>query len=263
MKNIFRNIICLSFLGLLLFSCSENASDISFSNESASDSGVAGSYARFITVGDFLYIVDNENIQTFSLSDPSLPNKINEQSIGSQIESIFNFQDKLFIGSGQGLFIYTIAANGIPQQAAAYDYDFPILPCDPVVANSQYAYVTLSTTQNLGPCNRSTQINELKIFDVSDVYNPVELTSYFMNEPKGVGLDGNTLFVCDGYAGLKVYDVSNPFDIQLIKSFENFYAFDVIPLDGLLLCVSDDNVYQFDYSDLSNIQQISNIPIRS
>ena len=102
-----------------------------------------------------------------------------------------------------------------------------------------------------------------KIFDVSDVYNPIELTSYGMNEPKGVGLDGNTLFVCDGYAGLKVYDVSDPLNIQLINSFENFYAFDVIPLDGLLLCVSNDNVYQFDYSDLSNIQQISSIPIQS
>ncbi|MGB1217849.1 MAG: LVIVD repeat-containing protein, partial [Saprospiraceae bacterium] len=226
------------------------------------DSGTAGSYARFITVGDFLYIVDNENIQTFNVSDPSLPNKVDEQSIGSQIESIFNFQDKLFIGSGQGLFIYTIPANGVPTQAAAYNYDFPILPCDPVVANSQYAYVTLSTTIDGGPCSRNANVNELKIFDVSDVYNPIELTAYPMNEPKGVGLDGNTLFVCDGYAGLKVYDVSDPLNIQLINSFENFYAFDVIPLDGLLLCVSDDNVYQYDYSNLNNIQQISNIPIQ-
>ena len=60
--------------------------------------------------------------------------------------------------------------------------------------------------------------------------------------------------------GLKIFDVSNPRDIQLIKHFDFFTAFDVIPLDGLLLVVGPDNVYQFDYSDLENIKQVSQIP---
>ncbi len=250
----------LLFLAFILSGCAASDSAAEFGG---SDTGVAGSYARFITVGDFLYIVDRTDIQTFSLANPSLPEKINTQTIGEQIESIFNLDDKLFIGSGSGLYIYTIPANGIPTQAASYGYEFPILPCDPVVANDTYAYVTLHDGDVEGPCGANNFINELKIFDVSDIYNPEELISYPMQKPKGVGLDGHILFLCDDWAGLKVYDVSDPYNIQLIEHFDSFQAFDVIPLNGLLLCVGTDNVYQFDYSDINNIVELSRIPIQS
>ena len=63
-----------------------------------------------------------------------------------------------------------------------------------------------------------------------------------MEHPKGVGIDGNTLFLCDDYAGLKVLDVSDPLNVQTIAHFENITTYDVIPLDGLLLVVGPDNI---------------------
>ena len=74
-------------------------------------------------------------------------------------------------------------------------------------------------------------------------------------------LDGRLLFVCEDTEGLKVFDVENPVEIQLVAHFEGFTAFDVIPLGGLLLVVGPDNVYQFDYSDPDNIILISEIPL--
>ena len=71
---------------------------------------------------------------------------------------------------------------------------------------------------------------------------------------------GNILFVCDNDQGLKVFDVSDPLNIDLIKHFDGFTAFDVITLDGLLLVVGPDNVYQFDYNDLENMRLVSEIP---
>ncbi len=259
MKSIFQYIFLFLIGSLLVSSCSAD----SFSSETgATDTGVAGSYARFITVGDYLYIVDNSSIQTFSLADASLPEKTNTQEIGSQIESIFNYQDKLFVGSGSGLYIYTIASNGVPSQTAAYDYSFPILPCDPVVANDTYAYVTLHDGDIGGACGGENIVNELKIFDVSDITDPQELITYPMQRPKGLGLDGNILFLCDDWAGLKIFDVSDPYNIELINQFDSFQAFDVIPLNGLLLCVATDNIYQFDYTDINNIHELSRIPIQ-
>jgi len=256
------HILFFSLLSCLYFSCSDS-SELAFNFGSASDTGVAGSYARFITVGDFLYIVDQSSIQTFNLSDPSLPNKINTQEIGEQIESIFNYQDKLFIGSGSGLYIYTIQTDGIPSRTATYTYDFPILPCDPVVANDTHAYVTLHDGESDGQCGGWNIVDELKIFDIEDITQPELLVSYPMSRPKGLGLDGNTLFVCDDWAGLKVFDVTDPYNIISIATFDYFQAFDVIPLGGLLLCVGTDNVYQFDYTDLNNIQEISRIPVQN
>ena len=88
------------------------------------------------------------------------------------------------------------------------------------------------------------------------------INTYPLSGPKGVGLDGNTVFVCDNEEGLKIFDVTNKYDIKLIKQFGGFTAYDVIPFDGLLLVVGPENLYQFDYSDLDNIHQVSKIAIK-
>jgi hypothetical protein len=78
-----------------------------------------------------------------------------------------------------------------------------------------------------------------------------------MFAPKGVGLDGTTLFVCDDEAGLKIFDVTDPYELVPIAHIEDLTAFDVIPLNGLLLVVGPENVYEFDYTNLDNIRLLS------
>jgi hypothetical protein len=250
--------------GLLFSSCS---ADGDFRSEPSLDSntGVGGSYARFIIAGDFMYIVDNQDLQTFSLADPTLPALINRQNIGSAVESIFRLNDRLFIGSGIGLFIYGISANGVPQKLGEYFYNnftFGIEPCDPVVANDTMAYVTLNTGRADNPCGGTTiqEFNLLNIFDIRNILEPQLIAQYPMHRPKGVGLDGPLLFLCDDDAGLKIFDVTNPLAIVMIAHFNDFTAYDVIPLGGLLLVVGPDNIYQFDYSDRNNIRLLANIP---
>ena len=227
----------------------------------SSDTGVGGSYARFIIVGDFMYVVDLQSLITFDVSDAAEPKEVNRQTVGENIESIFNFKDKLFIGSGEGLFIYSINENGLPRQLSSTTYfEFEIFPCDPVVANDTFAYVTLNSKRRVGnACGGSFEIdvNVLKIFDITDPTNPYLLTDYNMFAPKGVGLDGTTLFVCDDSEGLKIFDVSDPYNLTTIAHFQGFTAFDVIPLNGLLLVVGPKNIYEYDYTNLDGIQLIS------
>jgi hypothetical protein len=257
----------LSFLLIgILFSGCYSSDDISPAAESSGDTGIAGSYARFMIVGNFMYVVDVEAIKTFNISNPADPVQVDEKFIGSNIETIFNLRDRLFIGSGSGLYIYTIGADGIPQEAGEFLYDqfnWGFEPCDPVVANDSLAFVTLNTTNRVERCRIVTNqpINVLNIFDITDVYDPVLLTTYELFNPKGVGLDGNLLFICEDTQGLKVFDVSDIYNLELIAHFDTFTAFDVIPLNGLLLVVGPDNVYQFDYTDPSGITLISQIPI--
>lgn len=246
------------FCSSLLLACESSLAD---SATPSSDTGVGGSYARFVIVGDYMYVVDDASLITFDVSDAANPVQIEKQAIGERIETIFNFKDKLFVGSGEGLFIYEIEENGLPNQLSATSYfEFDIFPCDPVVANDTYAYVTLNAKQRIdNPCGGSFEINVnlLKIYDITDPQQPKFLTEYEMFAPKGVGLDGTTLFVCDDEQGLKIFDVSNPYELFTIHHIDTFTAFDVIPLDGLLLVVGPENVYQFDYTDLNNIQQLS------
>ncbi len=230
-----------------------------------STTGTAGSYAQFMIVGDFLYTINDTEIKTLSLEDASAPVLIHTQEIGERIESIFNLDNRLFIGSGSGLYIYTIQDDGIPAYTSHFSYDvFPIYPCDPVVANDSFAFVTLNTVLSGSSCrgNIDIQVNELVIFDITDISNPQIISEYSLSGPKGVGLDGNTLFVCDNEEGLKIFDVTNKLEIKLIAHKDGFKAYDVIPLGGLLLVVGPENLYQFDYSDLNDIREVSRISIK-
>jgi len=71
------------------------------------------------------------------------------------------------------------------------------------------------------------------------------------------------LFVCDGTAGLKIYNAANPLDIAAnqLTAYPNNHAFDVIPLGDILVMIGVDGLYQYDYSDLNNIFELSHIDI--
>jgi hypothetical protein len=84
-----------------------------------------------------------------------------------------------------------------------------------------------------------------------------------MSNPHGLGKDGNTLFICDGTAGLKVFDATSPEAISTtpVMTAGNIQATDVIPLNQHLLMIGEDGLYQYDYSNLTNITLLSKIAV--
>ena len=105
--------------------------------------------------------------------------------------------------------------------------------------------------------------NLMEVVDLSNISNPQLIKSYPMTEPYGLGIDNYKLFVCDGAAGLKIYDATDPMaiDQHLLQTFTEINATDVIPLDGILILMAADGIYQYDYSDLANIHLLSKITI--
>jgi hypothetical protein len=71
------------------------------------------------------------------------------------------------------------------------------------------------------------------------------------------------LFVCDGSAGLKIHNAANPLEIAAnqLTAYPNNHAFDVIPLGSVLVMIGVDGLFQYDYSDLNNIRELSHIDI--
>ena len=105
--------------------------------------------------------------------------------------------------------------------------------------------------------------NLLEVIDISSIANPYLVKSYPMFNPHGLGIDGTLLFICDGKAGLKIYDRTDPMAIlaNQIAHYPDFDTFDVIPMNGILMLVGEGGIYQYDYSDPKNIFQISHIAI--
>ena len=217
--------------------------------------GVGGSMARFTIYKNVLYVINDYNLNLFDIGDPDNPEICGSQYIGWNIETLFPYEKKLFIGSSSGMFIYDIQNPKEPTYISSYSH---VSSCDPVVVNGNYAYVTLRSGNE---CAGYT--DQLDVVDLNNISNPELLETYPMYNPHGLGIDNNTLFICDGDSGLKVYDVTDPLNIDknLITQFNDINAFDVIPLDDVLMLIGQDGFYQYDYSDLDNIQLLSTVII--
>lgn len=220
----------------LLISCTDANDAADFG---ADGTGQGGSLARFAIRGDHLYAVDRNDLHVYDISDVNQPRKVNQVSVGAQIETIFPRLDNLFIGSQGGMFIYSIAEPTQPRFLSNYIH---VVSCDPVVADERYAYVTLRSIQNV--CGRFT--NQLDIVDITDLRDPFLHRTYPMTHPKGLGVDDNELFVCDD--GLKVFDISNV-DSLVQKYHFRIEANDVIPYRDYLMVIGSDGLYQYRYSE--------------
>ncbi len=231
--------ITLLFLVMLTASCS-------FDKESGtSETGTGGSMARFTIVNDYLYAVDFDNLYTFNIATPTSIKNLGKQNVGFGIETIFPVNNTLFLGARNGMYIYNLQN---PADPARLSFTSHFLSYDPVVVQGQFAYVTL---RGMG-WNRPSS---LQIYNISNLNNPVLVKTYPMNEPKGLGIDGNKLFVCDNV--LKVYQLTNNVDITLLASF-NLQAIDVIPKGDRLYVVTSDGFYQYSYTN-NNIIFVSRI----
>lgn len=236
-------------LSVGVFVSCENGSDASIAGSGGNaPTGQGGSLARFALGGDYLYCVDQFALKVLNVSNPSEVFTESVIDLGWEIETIFPKDTLLFIGSATGMMIYDISQPTNPQFVSEVEH---IFSCDPVVADDNYAYVTLST----GARRCSRGLNELQIIDISDLYDPRLVETYDMSNPQGLGIDNGTLFVCDN--GLKVYNASDVHDIKLAHHFP-IPAFDVIPTNGVLMVIASDGVYQYTY-DGEGVEQISKI----
>lgn len=221
-----------------------------------SGSGVGGSMARFTVGGDFLYTVDFHTMRTFDISSVSEPALSSTTDLGWGIETIFPYEDKLFLGAMDGMHIYDVANPGDPQFISTYRH---ITSCDPVVVQDDIAYVTLRGGTE---CQGFT--NQLEVIDVSDVTNPQVMEVFPMLNPHGLGIDGSCLFICEGDFGLKIFNAEDPLaiDENLIEFYEDINAFDVIPFNDVLMMIGTDGLYQFSYDcTTGDIELLSALPI--
>jgi len=228
-------------------------------NESAykasNGTGKGGSMARFTIAKDYLYTVNWNQLKAFDISNAANPVHKGEQNIGGGIETIFPYGDYLFIGSTNAMFIYDIINPAAPKKRSTATH---FRACDPVVVEGTKAYVTVRSGAACGG-----NINELQVFDVANVDQPIKLASYQMKNPFGLGVSNGKLFICEGTFGLRFMQGTDFASISTTKLIEGFTTYDVIPYsDKNLLVSAMDGVYQYDYSAMNNPVLLSKISIK-
>ena len=249
----------------LATACTESGDDIFLSDPTVGvgADAVTGSYTRVLAVGDYLYAVDTRSVITYDVTDRDDPVEVGRTDVGLAVETIYHLNGNLFIGSREAMFTYTIADDGRPVRRGQFDYSLVtggVQPCDPVVADENTAYATLYTEDANGPCGQRRQVQMLVVMDINDLDRPELITTHDVTTPRGLGLDGDLLFVCNDRSGLTVLDVSDPSDPTEINRVRGLMAWDVIADDGLLIVVGTEEVVQYDYSDPTRLVELSRLP---
>ncbi len=227
------------------------------SNTSISSSVVTGgSMARFTVADHYLYTIDGGEVKVFDVEQtlPVLKNKITMQW---GIETLFPMAGSLFVGSNSGLLIYDISNPELPEYRSTFSH---ATACDPVVVSGNTAYVTL---RDGNQCQGF--VNQLDVIDVSDLWNPDLIRTYPMDNPHGLSVIEESLYLCEGQFGLKTFNVSDPNNIgeRLRDHVTGFEAYDVIvlPPGDHVMVVGKNGLYQFDATNISDLKQLSVISI--
>jgi len=219
--------------------------------------GQGGSMARFTLMSAHLYAVDEHSLRVFDVNKEDEPTFVKNIDLGWGIETIFPFQEKLFIGSTTGMHIYDASDPSDPKKMAEYSH---LTACDPVVVNEDYAFVTL---RNGVFCRQG--VNELQVLDIKDPYNPKLLKSFAMLNPHGLGLAGDYLYIAEGEHGLKSFNVADVMNIDKnqLEFLKSMKSVDIIPGPKSLIVIGPDGVCQFDYSTPSVLKPLSCIQVKN
>ena len=204
--------------------------------------GAGGSTARFTIAGNYLYVVDNVSLKAFDISSNTTAVFKSKTEIGINIETIFPYQDKLFIGSSSTMYVYSLADPSRPTQLGKAEYTIR-MSCDPVVARDSVAYATLRAT---GPCGGSS--SALVVYNIKNISSPQLMNNVFLNAPYGLGIKSNSLYVCEGLGGIRVFNITNTYEPSQVSEIRvsNTTFYDVIPYGNILIAQVNDGFILYD-----------------
>lgn len=168
----------------------------------------------------------------------------------------------MHIGSEFEYNIYNLGEDGIPSFESEMNLFEDVTHCDPVIANDSIAFVSISSDLDEfeNSCRHNRIVQQVSIYDLekrNEQIGPIA----FLDEPAGIALDENWLFVCERNDGLKVFDVSKPKEVIMLHHFPGFSAINVFTNEGMLMVTGENQLIQFDYSDMQNMRQISSLAL--
>lgn len=250
MKNLFL-IISITFL---FAACAKESAE-------TSAPGKSGSITRFAVYQHYMYVLNQNEVQTFDITQKEQPVLVHRLPTDFGLETITIYDNTIFLGSTTALYIVNISNPAAPYiQAQSQRIGQFNGGCDPVVVKNQYAFSTIKIIQNI--CGNVSAESALLVYNVSDLSAPYTIGTYPLNIPNGLSYKDNFLFICDeGSDELRVFDISNPEALvelsHLNVSLQDPY--DLI-IDGSRMIVSCKSSFQiYDIADLVQIKKLGQI----
>lgn len=215
--------------------------------------GVGGSYARFQINNNALYAVESYQLNVFNITNPT--SAFFDKAIymnlwfnGGQFETLFQQKEFLFVGATSGMFIVNAEDEFNPYFVSGFSH---ATACDPVVVNGNIAYITVRGGSSCGAI-----VDQVNVIDITTISSPSLLSTYALNQPYGLGIRANTLYVCCGSGGLNVFNATDTSHLILENSYPDNVR-DVIPLPTHLIAVGTNTIIQYNYGPNFTLQPLS------
>ena len=148
----------------------------------------AGSLSRMALFGEHFYYINEHTMHIFDVAQLAEPSRLNIVYMEWGIETIFPYEDKLFIGANNGMHIFDNENPSDPQYLSTFAH---ARACDPVVVEGDIAYVTL---RDGNECTNF--INQLDVVDVSNLLEPQLIASFRMHNPHGLAVRDDVFYIC-------------------------------------------------------------------
>ena len=235
MKTLYH-LIALFILSALL-GCTKEMAGVN-----GAGAGAGGSTARFTIAGNYLYVVDNLSLKAFDISTNNSPVYKSKTEVGINIETIFPYEDKLFIGSSSTMYIFSITDPTRPALLGKAEYTIR-MSCDPVVAKDSVAYATLRANNACGGGQSA-----LVVYNIKNLSYPQLMKTITLFGPYGLGIKSNALYVCEGHSGLRIYNTTNAYNPVFVSEINvnNTTFYDVIPYGNVLIAQVNDGFILYD-----------------
>lgn len=216
--------------------------------------GLGGSLARFTITNSTLYSVDEQNLNAFSLADAANPAFAGKVPIGWDIETIFPYGDKVFIGSSSAMYIYDVSDPLVPQQLSMFSH---VTGCDPVVVQGDMAYVTIWGGSSCGDLT-----DRLMAVDVSNPSNPRLVQEIAIENSHGLGVDEDYLYMATGPDGIQVFELQRDGKVGgRVHQESSFDAKDIIVRPDreelIVFGWGDAGIRQYDYAGEGRLNAVS------
>ena len=236
---------------LVLFLIFQSVSCSKEDNVTSSGNTKNGSLSRVISIGNFIYAVDDNHLITINAGNPTNLSIANNVSLGANIQTIYHHNGSLFIGSATQMYVYNIQNNpAAPTLTSSFTYPVLIEPRDPILALDTVIYSTSTSTGWSGV---------FRVFDSRNLSNPVLLEENWLQTPRGMDVSGNYLYLCNGRYGIWIYSITDPFHptLESIVDENNNLAsgemgnndyYDVIAANGQLFCYTKGALLNYNIS---------------
>lgn len=201
-------------------------------SKNASDTFVRGNYA-YVADYDFgLFIIDVSNPQSpYLISSCATPGSARDIFVSGNYAYIADHYD--------GLRIIDVSNPFTPHEIGAYTASIFV---NGVYVRDNYAYVAYG----------GGMYGHLRILDVSDPTSPISVGYYYLNNSEdmnNVFVKDNYAYVANSFAGLKIFDISDPFHIQLAGSYyTQGEAWNVYVRDNYAYLADENSFRVFDVS---------------